>query len=282
MTKLFFLCFLFLSFSRVQGISSSQHVHARLIAEVKSVKPGSRFCVAVALTMEDGWHIYWKNPGDSGLPTTVEWNLPEGFSAGKIQWPRPHRFETSGIVSFGYENEVFLITDMQAPVTLEPGTVIEFSARAEWLTCKEECVPEHADLSIKIPVKDHDPELDAKWAAYFKRSRENLPMALEDWNINASTNGEKIVILALQQGGENRSSLDMFFFPEEEGLVDYAEPQTVEKLRNGFSVEIKRSNLSSNLPSRLKGILYSAQGWDASGQILALLVDVPLQRMESI
>ena len=282
MTKLFLFCFIFLFFSRVQGASSPQHVQARLIAEAKSVRPGSRFCVAVALTMEEGWHIYWKNPGDSGLPTTVEWHLPEGFSAGKIQWPYPQRFETSGIVSFGYENEVCLLTDMRAPVTLETGTVIEFSARVEWLSCREECVPEHADLSIKIPVRDQNPELNEKWAPYFKRTRNNLPMVCENWNINASANGEKIVILAFPQGRVNRSSIDMFFFPEEEGIVDYAEPQTVEKLRNGFSVEIKRSKLSSNLPSRLKGVLYSAQGWDASGQILALRIDMPLQRRESI
>ena len=70
------------------------------------MEPGSQLCVALALTMEEGWHIYWKNPGDSGLPTSIQWNLPEGFSVEETKWPYPQRFETSGIVSFGYAGEL--------------------------------------------------------------------------------------------------------------------------------------------------------------------------------
>jgi thiol:disulfide interchange protein DsbD len=264
-------------FGRANGDSSPQKVHAQLIAEVESIKPGIRFCVALALTMEEGWHTYWKNPGDSGLPTTIEWNLPEGFSVGEIQWPYPQRFETSGIVSFGYADEVFLLMDMQAPVTLKPGTVAKFSASVDWLACKEECVSEHADLIIEIPVKDHDSRVDLKRVEHFKISRNNLPKLFKNWNIIASANGEKIVIQALPHISADSPSIDVFFFPEEEGIVDYSEPQKVETLRSGYLIEIKRSKFSTNLPSRLKGILYSTQGWDASGQMNALLVDVPLQ-----
>jgi len=101
----FLLCCVFLTFSHIYGYSSSPHVKARLMPEVGSIEPGSRFCVALAFTMEEGWHIYWKNPGDSGLPATIQWDLPEGFSAGETEWPYPLKFETPGIVSFGYADD---------------------------------------------------------------------------------------------------------------------------------------------------------------------------------
>jgi len=279
-TGFFLLCCFILMFGRVDGSSFPQHVQAQLIADVESIKSGSRFCVALALTMEEGWHTYWKNPGDSGLPTTIEWNLPEGFSAGEIQWPYPQKFETSGIVSFGYENKIFLLVDMQAPPALIPGTVAKFSASVAWLACKEECVPEHADLTIEIPVKEHDSKVDSKWIEYFKMSRKNLPKFFKDWDIDAAAKVEKIVIQALPHVSVNRPTMNIYFFPEEEGIVDYSAPQTVEKLHKGYSIEIKRSKFSSHLPSRLKGILYTPQGWDVSGKFLAFLVDVPLRRME--
>jgi DsbC/DsbD-like thiol-disulfide interchange protein len=274
----FFLlsCFLLL-FGRAGGAFSSQHVQAQLIAEVESIKPGSQFCVALVLTMEKEWHTYWKNPGDSGLPTTIEWDLPEGFSVGEIQWPYPQRFETSGIVSFGYADEIFLLMDIQAPAALKPGTVVPFSASVDWLACKEECVPEHADLAMEMPVKDHDAKVDLKWGEYFEMTRNNLPKIMKDWGVSALANGEKIAIRTLAHVSVFRSSMKIFFFPEEEGIIDYAESQTVEKLRNGFLIEMKRYKFSSDLPLRLKGILYSPQGWDVSGQLLALLIDVPLQ-----
>jgi thiol:disulfide interchange protein DsbD len=275
----FLLIWLLLVFGHAESYSSPKHVQAQLIVEVESIRPGSPFCVALALKMEEGWHTYWQNPGDSGLPTTIEWDLPDGFSAGKIQWPYPKKFETSGIVTFGYADEVFLLTDIRAPASLKPGTVVKISASADWLTCKEECVPEHAELSTEIPVKDLVPNVDPKWADYFDMFRNNLPKLFGDWDVHASVTGSTIVIQASPRVTAHGPMMDVFFFPEQEGIFEYAEPQTVKKRGNGYSIEIKRSKSTHDLPSRLKGILYSSQGWDSSGQILALLVDVPL-RME--
>ena len=238
--------------------------------------------MAVVLAMEEGWHTYWKNPGDSGLPTTIEWDLPEGFSVGEIQWPYPQKFETSGIVSFGYADRVFLLMDMQVPVTLKPGTVVAFSASVDWLACKEECVPEHADLTIEMPVVDHAPEVDSKWAGYFEMSRNKLPRFFKDWDVSASAKRENIVIQILSHVSANRPSMDIFFFPEEEGIIDYTEPQTVKKLGAGYLLEMRRSKFATILPSRLKGILYSPQGWDASEHHLALMVDVLLENGKNL
>jgi len=251
-------------------------VQTQLISETKSIKPGTKFCVAVRLVMDEGWHTYWKNPGDSGLPTSIEWTLPEGFIADDIQWPFPQLFETSDIIGFGYESEVCLLTDIEAPSGLKTGSVVRLSASVEWLACREECVPGRSELTIELPVKERSPEPDARWAGYFASTRKNLPAVSSQWEISAALKRNKISIQVLPTGIFDRKMTDIVFFPEQERLVEYSEPQTIQKIDDGYSIEIQRSNAAAKIPSRLKGVLYTPQGWDTSAELRALLVDVSL------
>ena len=96
-------------------------VKARLVAESTSIRPGTPFLVAVAFQMGPGWHIYWSNPGDTGLPTTIAWDLPNGFHASSVMWPAPHRFISQGLASYGYEREVSLLTRITPPAKSAAG-----------------------------------------------------------------------------------------------------------------------------------------------------------------
>ena len=119
------------------------HVEAELVAERTAIEPGRPLTVALRLQMARGWHTYWRNPGDSGLPTKVEWKLPEGYAAGAIQWPAPERLPAGPLTNFGYEGEVLLLTDIRVPANaVGPVTI---AARAEWLVCNpERSIPEEA------------------------------------------------------------------------------------------------------------------------------------------
>src|SRR6058998_3397485 len=86
------------------------HVETELVAAKTALTPGEPLTVALRLSMERGWHTYWQNPGDSGLPTTIDWNLPSGVSAGAIQWPAPRALPVGPLVNYGYEGEVLLLT----------------------------------------------------------------------------------------------------------------------------------------------------------------------------
>ncbi len=251
-------------------------VQARLVSEVKSIKSETRFCVAVRLEMEDGWHTYWKNPGDSGLPTGIEWTLPQGFIAGDIQWPFPQIFEWSDIIGFGYEGDVFLLTELKAPARLESGTTVRISASVDWLACREECVPGHSELTVELPVKEKNPEPDPRWAEHFANTRKNLPAVLDQWKIDADLDKNKILIQILPPVLAGRKMKDIVFFPEQEGLVDYSGPQRLQKTDRGYFIEIQISRTAAEIPPRLTGILYTPQGWDNSGELRALRVDVPL------
>jgi len=126
-------------------------VRARLVADGAGVGPGGRIRVGVLFEMEPGWHIYWKNPGDSGLSTTVEWVLPVGVAAGPLRWPVPIRFVQPGeLVAYGYEGTVLLASELGMVEELPAGGV-EIGASVSWLACKKECVPGSADLRERLP-----------------------------------------------------------------------------------------------------------------------------------
>ena len=88
------------------------HVEAELVAGSTAIEPGKPLTVALRLKMAPGWHTYWRNPGDSGLPTQLSWKLPAGYTAGAIQWPAPERLPAGPLMNFGYEGEVLLLTDI--------------------------------------------------------------------------------------------------------------------------------------------------------------------------
>src|SRR5664279_3041581 len=133
----------------------TQHVEAELVPERTAFVPGQTTTVALRLRMEDGWHTYWQNPGDSGLPTTLAWTLPAGVTAGPIQWPAPHALPSGPLVNYGYDGEVLLLTGLTVPRDAPLGHTYKLAARADWLVCKDVCIPEGADLDIELPVADH-------------------------------------------------------------------------------------------------------------------------------
>jgi DsbC/DsbD-like thiol-disulfide interchange protein len=132
--------------------AQARHVSISLVAETRSLVPGHPFHLALRQQIEADWHTYWVNPGDAGLPTTIDWTLPPGFKAGPILWPQPKRIAYGPVVDYGYENEVLLPVDIDVPSTVALGTNVIIAGHASWLVCSDTCVPEDAQLSISVPV----------------------------------------------------------------------------------------------------------------------------------
>lgn len=138
--------------ARAQVHNGVELVKADLIADTTAIVPGKPFTVGLRLKMAPHWHTYWQYPGDAGLPTTVAWQLPEGFKAGPIQWPIPEKIESPGdIVNYGYSDEVVLLTEITPPPQIAEKE-ITLKAKAEWLVCAEICVPGDAAMELKLPA----------------------------------------------------------------------------------------------------------------------------------
>src|SRR5688500_13992517 len=132
-------------------------VQAELLADVASVKPGEEFTLGVLLKIKPKWHIYWKYPGDAGLPTTVKWKLPdasEGAPQPELRFPLPVRFDQPGdVVGYGYKDEVLLTARVKAPEG-PAGSSKEFAADVSWLVCEDVCIPGKAKVKLSIPLAD--------------------------------------------------------------------------------------------------------------------------------
>lgn len=134
-------------------LSPEYKTTARLVADVSAAVPGTAFTAGVVLTMPAGWHTYWKNPGESGLPTSIAWTLPDGVVAGEISWPLPEKtIESGDVLTYGYSVQTMLMVPLTVPPDLRPGSQLRLKARVDWLECEKTCVPGDAVLELALPV----------------------------------------------------------------------------------------------------------------------------------
>ncbi len=149
-------------------------VTAELLADTTGVQPGKTFTVGVQMKMKPEWHVYWKNPGDSGFPVQIAMKGPDGFTFGETHWPVPIEFDQPGeIVGYGYTDTVVFPISVTAPKTLAPGATVKLTADVRWLCCKDVCIPGKASLDVTLPVADAP---SAANAALFATWRERLPL----------------------------------------------------------------------------------------------------------
>ena len=161
------------------GDGEDSHTRVALLADVRSVQPGTRFTAGILLSMDPGWHTYWQNPGESGLATTVRWTLPSGFSAGGIEWPLPEKkIESGDILTYGYTGEVMLLVSVMPPESLRAGTTVTLGVDVEWLECETTCIPGSASAQMKLPVSSAPPVPDNR--QLFEAARRLLPVPLSE------------------------------------------------------------------------------------------------------
>jgi DsbC/DsbD-like thiol-disulfide interchange protein len=159
---------------RLKGFATMEdpQVTAELIAEHASVQPGGGTRIGVHFEMEDGWHIYAHDPGDAGLPTKVLWSAPKGVTVGPLQWPKAHEFLDPGeIRTFGYAGTVVLHSTLALTHNAQTNGAIPIQAQAEWLACKEICVPGAAYLELTLPITPH-PQAFSTHAQLFEQVEE--------------------------------------------------------------------------------------------------------------
>ncbi|HML94146.1 MAG TPA: protein-disulfide reductase DsbD family protein [Thermodesulfobacteriota bacterium] len=174
-TAIFLVCAFFALVSAPAGARNApKTVKAKLAADVTSITPGSTFNLGVLLNVSPGWHVYWKNSGDSGLPTSVEYTLPEGFHAGEPRWPVPVVFVGAGdVVDYGYEDSLFLYSNVMVPEGLSEEENVPLKAVVSWVSCKEICIPGKAELEIVLPVSG---ESEPANTPLFTEWEKRLPM----------------------------------------------------------------------------------------------------------
>lgn len=245
------------------------HGTLELIAENQWISAGHTVNLGLRFQLEKGWHIYWINPGDSGEPPRVTWQLPPGLILGAMEWPAPRRLGTSTIVDFGYEDTVTLIVPLHAEAHLPAQQPAQLAADVKVLVCREMCIPGKAQLSLTLPIKSQPPATDARTEDSFSATRKSLPQsAPKDWRFSvAEANGSFVLTANL-----GRAITQAVFFPLVESQIDNAAPQKLLPAPDGFRLTLWRSDQLLKPIERLKGVLVLSANQ-------AYLIDVPVGKV---
>lgn len=254
------------SFSQSNSVESIQ-ARVSLLSETERPLPGSHFYLGVLFELHEGWHIYWQNPGDSGTAPNFDFTSPADFEIKPIEWPTPKKIPVAHLVNYGYDGKVLLLAPVVAPETFN--FPLTFSARGEWLACKEDCIPGEGLFSITLTGSKTQ---SAEVADLFVREKAKIPS--EGASIlESALISESEVRLVLGRHFDNPS-----FIPITPRLIRYAAPQELDRFsdRPGGVLRLKRGSIRSH-PSSISGLLIDS---NSSGQN-AYRIESPLVKEES-
>ena len=229
------------------ALASARGIEPQLVAEGPA-PPGGEVELAIHMVTAPGWHGYWQNPGDAGLPMDVKWSLPPGFAAGPLRYPVPSRLTVADLMNYVYERDYAVLVRLKVPNSAT-GT-IPIRAEAHWLACTDKiCVPEQGELALDLPVGTGTPE-----RARFDAWRQALPQPLASIGRFAVAGDTLRVAIPLPASVEVKAP---YLFPLVDGPVDYDAKQTFRRAGDLVIAELKRKGPA---PNAFSGVLALADG----------------------
>ncbi|MEJ8836512.1 protein-disulfide reductase DsbD family protein [Ramlibacter sp. AN1133] len=199
-----------------KAVVTTEHVRAELLAHAPDgLEAGKPAWLGLKITHKPEWHTYWKNPGDSGLPTLVTWSLPAGIEAGEIAWPVPRKLPVGPLMNYGYEGTVLLPVPLTVTSAFKPvAAETEIQLKASWLVCQKECIPEEGSFTLKLPARGstalHGGNFQAALAAVPQALKSGAQVRIEGQRLEISVAG-----LPAAARGKN-----LEFFPETGEVID--------------------------------------------------------------
>lgn len=232
------------------GPVKAQHLTAELVSLAPAIAPGGTLDVGLVITLEEKWHVYWINAGDSGEAPRITWTLPRGITAGKMQFPIPSRLPLGPLMDFGYEDEVAFPVKLTADKGLKSGP-IHLDAKVDWLVCREVCIPGKAHLGLNLTV-DPKATSPAQPVGALGEALGLLPKPLDPDMKVTVTGGKNEFVLDLITG---ERTTDAEFYPFDQEQIANAGDQTVEPLPNGVRLRVPRAPELTKLPAKLHGVI---------------------------
>ncbi len=233
------------------------HLTAEIVADHAAIAPGGTIHVALRQEIDASWHTYWRNPGDSGQATTLDWTLPAGWKTGEIVWPAPRQLKIGPLMDYGYTGAVLLPVTLTAPADAKPGQTVTLKAHAAFLVCQDVCVPEDAQLSLDLPVVAADPPVEPHWGPKIAATLAAAPQASPALKA-AMTPAASVVKLSV--AGAPLRGADFsgaYFYPYDGEAIDAAQPQLIERGPDGLTLSLAPGSAfkTGKPPATLTGVL---------------------------
>lgn len=224
----------------------------RLVADTDVITPGEPFWVALEMQLAPGWHTYWENPGDTGIPTTLRWDVPNGFTAGPVHWPVPERVELAGLMNFAYSGKVYFPVPITPPSQLT-GKTYTLTLAANWLVCMDICVPEKGEYTVTLPVGE------ATEHSYLSPVLARLPKPL-DAEAHYQVDERHLTLLLPAEKLAAYEGRHAELFPLTDGLIDNLAPQETAWKDNVLSVTVPRGTIKETPPFKAMLVLENDAG----------------------
>jgi thiol:disulfide interchange protein len=258
------IAFLFaLGFCLVASTAQAAHTHVQLLLSADTAKPGDTIWAGVDLKMDAGWHTYWKNPGDSGIATTIKWDMPPGVTAGEIQWPLPEKLPPPEVTTYGYDHEVMLLVPLTLATNLAPGPLV-LKADASWLECEEQCVPGSTNVEATLTMGSEtkssgDAAMIKSWEKKVPQSAENYSWTAEGtwWEQSTNNNTRFLIIegygtLKAPWGPEDKAD----FFPNASDAFEIqGRTEMLPVQRPDFALRKLVQKFSGEWPKEINGVI---------------------------
>jgi thiol:disulfide interchange protein DsbD len=232
------------------GPVKAEHLTAELVSLGPQIAVGGTQQLGLVLTIEEHWHVYWVNAGDSGEPPKIKWTLPEGMTAGPLQFPPPTRLPLGPLMDYGYEDGVAFPVTLTAGPSTKPGKV-HLDAHVSWLVCASVCLPGKAHLGIDVDVVK-GPVAETPLLGALGEAIKGLPKPLpETMSVRAVGDGKQILVTLKTGTHETEAE----FYPFDEDVISNPADQQVEGLPDGITIRLVRASDSTGLPKMLHGLV---------------------------
>ena len=268
----------FLLIGSVIGLSepiSFSPVQVALVSDHRTIEPGKPFLVAIHQDIQPGYHTYWKNAGTVGLASSIKWILPDGFTAGPLQWPIPEISQMADYRVWAYRDEALLVTEITPPADLPLNHEYTLSGEASWMCCGKQCYPGFDTMSVTVTSgKTARQALD--WQPRFRRVLNEQPRPAESWSLKAERRGEHYQLTVTPLDPSQVSNIRNVFFFGYERQVSSDKAQKVTLTPTSLVITMEHEEFSGEDRDRLTGMLASSTPWQAAFPQSPLLVDVPL------
>ena len=251
---------------RAEAVVQTEQVRAELTAERPTVAPGETLWVALTFNIKPSWHTYWRTPGDSGQAVDLKWTLPEGVTAGPLQYPPPERLSYSDLMNFGFSDHVTMLTELTVAPTVAEGPMT-VQADGFWLVCADVCIPQDGSFTLPIAIKTEGARVNTAAGAAIAAARAQLPQPAP-WPVSLARNGSKLTLTAGPDIGADKFS-EVAFFPIEETVIANAAPQTSAIENRALQLTM---TAGTAVPANVSGVLVLNDGAQRIGYAVAAAV----------
>ncbi len=260
-----------------QSISAQQKslAEARLVTNSFSSEKDSVISLGVLINLLDDWHIYWRNPGDSGLPTEIEIILPNGITSSEIKFPIPKIFASDEIVNYGYGHQVLFLFDLYIPRNYSLKE-INISAKITSLICKEICKAFDTTVTINLDLSK-DFIADGNISTLFKSTKEMLSQTNHNLNISAFSKSDFVYLKILFDQIENQSLNDFHFYPYEAGVFRNLIVQSITQKENYVELLLEPDPFRTKDPATVEGLLIIGNASEKNQIRKAFEIEVPIK-----